>query len=113
MLLNGNVRHSRFWRGPVPMLLIRRTPDHIARTNLDFWAAIALHPPTSGRDDQSLPKRMSMPGTSSTWLEGDTSATRASRIGRLKQRINTNAAGKVGVRPVDGRLCAVSFDFHL
>src|SRR5947207_11990950 len=31
------------------MLLTRRTPDHIARPNFLFWAALALHPPAPRR----------------------------------------------------------------
>src|SRR5713226_5379182 len=43
---DGDVRHGSGWRRAVPMLLTRRTPDHIARSNFFFWTAFALNPST-------------------------------------------------------------------
>jgi hypothetical protein len=35
LFLNGDVRHGRGWRGAVPMLLARREPDYVSRS--DFF----------------------------------------------------------------------------
>src|SRR5438270_168131 len=94
------------------MPLIRRAPDHVARSNFHFWSALALYPPTTGRDDQRLPERMGMPCGTCAGLERDARATRACRFGRLEQGINAHRAGKILVRPFVGRLCAISFDLH-
>src|SRR6476619_5624891 len=59
--LNGDVRHCSGWRGAVPMLLTRRAPDHVARSNFDFWSTFALHPTAPGGDDEGLPKRVEVP----------------------------------------------------
>src|SRR5881396_1628990 len=37
--LNGNVRHCSRRRSAVPMLFVRRKPDHITRPNFFDWAA--------------------------------------------------------------------------
>src|SRR5216684_6422438 len=56
---------------------------------------------------------MSMPRCVSARLECDTRATHAGRIGRLKERINSYAAGKVLSRSFAGRLCSIPLEFHL
>src|SRR6266446_1802227 len=95
------------------MLFAGRAPDHIARPNFLFRASLALHPPTSGGDDQGLPERMGVPCGSSTWLKRNTPPTRARRVGRLEQRIDAHRAGEIFFRSFARRLCSVSLDFHL
>src|SRR5262249_4216493 len=111
-LLNGEVRHCRGRRGAVPMLFMRRAPDHVARSNFHFGSSIALHPPAPGRDDQRLPKRMRMPSTVGSRLERDLRTARASRVGCLEQRVNANRAGEILVRSLAGRLRTILFDLH-
>src|SRR5262245_65934164 len=96
----------------MPMPFIRRAPDHVARPNFHFWSALALHPPAPGRDDQGLPEWMGMPGRPSAGFERDNRATRARRLGSLKQWVNAYIAGKILVRPFTGRLRAISFNIH-
>src|SRR5919206_3491595 len=50
-LLNGDMRHRRGGRSPVPMLLAGRKPDHVAGPDFLDGSALALRPPTAGRDD--------------------------------------------------------------
>jgi len=49
-------------RGAVPMLLVRRKPDYIARPDFLDRSALALRPPNARRDDQRLTEWMRMPG---------------------------------------------------
>src|SRR6266478_1553939 len=94
------------------MLLTRRAPDHIARPNFLFRATLALHPPTSGCDDQGLPERMRVPCCPSAGLERDTDGEHACRSCRLGQRVNSYSAGKVLSRSFAGRLRTTLFDIH-
>src|ERR1039457_2379919 len=61
LFLNGDVRHGRGWRSAVPMLLARREPDHVTRTNFFDRAAPALHASAASRHDQRLTQRMGVP----------------------------------------------------
>jgi len=53
-LLNGDVRHCGRGSSPMPMLLTRREPDHVARPDLVDGAAPNLGPSEPRRDDQRL-----------------------------------------------------------
>src|SRR5713226_9768960 len=101
---DGDVRHRRSWSGSVPMPLTRRAPDDIARPNFLFRATLALHPPTSGGDDQGLPERMRVPCCPSAGLERNTDAQNARRIGCLEQWVNAYHAGKILIRSFAGGL---------
>src|SRR5881398_1735381 len=94
------------------MLLTRRAPDHIARPNFLLRATLALHPPTSGCDDQGLPEWMRVPCCPGAGLERNTDAQNARRIGCLEQRVNAYHAGKILIRSFAGGLRATSFDVH-
>src|SRR2546423_8314428 len=95
MFEDGDVRHRRSRSGAVPMLLTWRAPHHIARSNFLFRATIALHPPTSGCNDQGLSERMPVPCCPSAGLERNTDGEHACRIGCLEQWVNAYHAGKV------------------
>src|SRR5512133_1470546 len=69
LLHNGDMRHGRRWRGTMPMLFARMTPDHISRPDLLNRTIPALDPPAAGCHDQSLTQRVTMPGGSSARLE--------------------------------------------
>src|SRR2546423_1194376 len=92
---NGDVRHRPRRSSTVPMLLTRRTPDNIAWPNFLFRTALALYPAASGRDDQCLPERMSVPCCPSTGLEGHTDGEHARRSGRLGQWVDTYNPGEI------------------
>src|SRR5882724_5278781 len=106
------MRHRGLWRRPVPMLLTRREPDDIPWPDFLNRPAFALRPAAAGRNDESLPQRMRMPGGAGTRLERHTGTDHARRIGRLKQRIDADRAGKVVGRSLAGRLRAAAFDLH-
>src|SRR5436309_6891233 len=69
--LDGDVRHARGGRRPVPVLLPRREPDHVAGTDLLDGTSVALHTAAAGRDDQGLSQRVRMPRRPGPGLEGD------------------------------------------
>src|SRR6476660_4735468 len=54
--LDGDVRHCRRRRRAVPMTMVGRAPQDVARVDLDDRPAFALRPALAGRDDQRLPK---------------------------------------------------------
>jgi hypothetical protein len=95
LFLNGDMGHGRGWRGAMPMLLLRRAPDHITRSYFHFWTTFALYPATPRRDNQGLTERMGMPRRPGAGLERDTRATRARRIGCFEQGIDTHIAGEI------------------
>src|SRR5947208_13892563 len=92
--LNGNVRHGGRRRSAVPMLLVRRKPDHIARPDFFDRSAPTLRPSEAGRDDQRLTKWMCMPRSACTRLERDVCTTHTCRLRSFKQRINPHCPGK-------------------
>src|SRR5690349_5444498 len=72
--LHGDVGHRRSRRGTVPMLQSRRKPDHVAGPDLLDRAALTLHPPEPGSDNQRLPERMRVPSGAGARLERDLGA---------------------------------------
>src|SRR5215472_8001235 len=69
--LNGDVSHCCRRRRAMPMLLVGRKPDDIARPDFLNRAALSLRPAATSRDDQGLPERVRVPGGPCTRLEGD------------------------------------------
>ena len=45
VFLNGDMSHCGRRRSAVPMLLVRRKPNHITGPNFLDWSALALSPP--------------------------------------------------------------------
>src|SRR5262249_22106990 len=99
-------------RRPVPVLLPRREPDHVAGPNLLDRAALALHPAAAGRDDQGLAQWMRVPRRPGTGLEGDAGTGRAGRDAGLEQGVDADRAGEPLGRSLAGRLCTNPFDLH-
>jgi hypothetical protein len=64
--LNGDMRHRARWGGAVPMLLVRRKPDDVARPDFLNSSALVLRPADTRGDKQRLTKWMRMPGSAST-----------------------------------------------
>src|SRR5438128_4215451 len=92
---NGDVRHGRGRRGAVPVLLIRRDPDHVTRPDFLDRATPALHPAAASRHDQGLTQRVGVPCCPSAGLECDTGAERACWTVCLEQGIDAYSAGKI------------------
>src|SRR6266700_2083996 len=92
--LNGDVSHCSCRRRAVPMLLVRRKPDHIARMDLLNGTALALRPTKTRRNDQRLTEWMCMPGGAGTRVECYASATNTCRRARLEQRVDAHRAAK-------------------
>src|SRR5487761_717213 len=94
LFLNGDVRHGRGRRGPMPVLLTWRNPDHITRPDFLNRASPSLGPAATGRHDQGLAQRVGVPCRASARLESDGGALNKRRIGRLKKRIDTYGASE-------------------
>src|SRR5438874_8927286 len=58
LLLDGDVRHGRGGRRPVPMLYARRKPNDIAGPDFLSWPAPGLRPAATGRHYQRLTERV-------------------------------------------------------
>src|SRR5262245_60625531 len=110
--LNRDMRHRGRRRRTVPVFFSRREPDDVAGTDVFDRAAPALRAPAPSGDDQRLTERMGVPRGPGARLERDAGADRTRRIGRLKQRIDTDRAGEVLVRPLTGWLRTAPFDLH-
>src|SRR5215211_5706921 len=87
LLLDCDVAYGRGRRGPVPVLLAGREPDHIAGPDLLDRPAFALRPAAAGRHDQGLAERVGVPSGPRAGLEGDQGAGDAGRIRCLEQGI--------------------------
>src|ERR1051326_4583303 len=70
LFVDGNVRHGGGGCGAMPMLLIRREPDHIAGANLLDWAAFTLCATAAGGDNECLTERMRGPCGAGARFEG-------------------------------------------
>jgi len=84
LFLNGDVRHGRGWRGPMPVLLAGREPDHITGPDLFDRSAFVLDPSAASRNDESLTEWMRMPCSPRTRLESYAGTLNECRIGCLK-----------------------------
>src|SRR5260221_2474332 len=102
-LLNGDMRHGRRGRRPVPVLLARREPDHIAGPDFLDGPTPPLGPAAAGRHDESLAERMRVPSGPRARLKGDAGSAHAARRGRIEQRINPDCARKPICRSLAGR----------
>jgi hypothetical protein len=116
LFLNGDMCHGRGRRGTMPMLFLRRVPDHIAWSYVHFWTAFTLHPSTPGCDDHGLPKRVGVPCRPSARLACHASAKDTPRSRCLEERINPHVAGKIGCPFVEGceplRLISIASFLH-
>src|SRR2546422_11411744 len=61
LFLDGDMGHGRARRRPMPMLLARRAPYDVARSDHADRPAPALDQPAARRDDQGLTQRMRVP----------------------------------------------------
>ena len=113
LLLDGDMRHGRGRRGPVPMPHAWREPDHVTRTNLLDRAAFLLDPAAAGRDDEGLPQRVGMPRRPGAGFERDAGTGRACRSPRLEQGVDGNRVREPVRRSLTGRLRPDSRDVHL
>jgi hypothetical protein len=104
IFLNGDVRHGRSCRGPMPMFLTRWEPDYVSWPNVLDRTTPALDPAEALRHDQGLAQRVVVPCCPSAGLERDTGTDRAGRIGCLEQGVYAYHTGKVLGRSFAGRL---------
>src|SRR5437667_9960995 len=74
LLLDGDMRHGRGGRCAMPMLLARRAPDDVARSDHADGPAPALDQPAARRDDQGLTQRMRVPIAPGARLERNVGA---------------------------------------
>src|SRR5689334_17421898 len=112
LLLHGDVRHRRGWRGAVPVLFARGKPHDVTGADLFNRSAPALDAAGPGCHDQRLAERMRVPRGACAWLEGHGRTGSSGGRGRLKQRIDTDRAGKPVTGSFRGRLRTCSSDFH-
>ena len=110
--LDCDVGEGSSWGSAVPMLLTRRKPNDVAGMNFLDGAAIFLHPAAAGSHDEGLSKGMGVPGGACSRLEGDTGAGDQRWVGRLKEWINADGAGKPICRTLAGWLRADAFNIH-
>ena len=103
-LLDGNMRHRRRGRCPVPMLFARRKPNDVARPDFLDGTAPMLRPTEPGRDNQCLTEGMGMPCGAGAGLERDARAANARGLSGLEERVDTNRSGEVFRRPLAGEL---------
>src|SRR5271155_5997960 len=73
--LHRHVDHVHGWRSAMPVLFIRRNPDHVAAFDFTDLAAPSLHQAGAGYDEQRLAERMGVPGRARTGLETDQAGT--------------------------------------
>ncbi len=84
IFLGRDVGHGGGGSRAMPMLLARRKPDDVARTDFLNRATFALRASATGSDDQCLSERMRMPGGAGARLERDGGRCGAARFIRLK-----------------------------
>src|SRR5215469_13105290 len=112
LFLDRDVRHGGRGRGAVPVLLSRRAPDDIARSDDPDRTAPALHQATSGGDDQCLAEWMRMPVAARARLERHMGAASTCRSRRLEQRVDADCSGKEFRWPTSRWLGTVSLQVH-
>src|SRR5262245_60662050 len=94
MLLHGKVHHLGIGPGTMPMLLLRRDPDGIARADLAHGTTPQLHASHPGDDMESLTERMGMPCGARTGFETHPRTSDSRRGGRLDNRVLPYSAGE-------------------
>src|SRR3954469_16971725 len=110
--LDRDVAHRRRCRSAVPVLLARREPDDVARTDFLDLSAFTLHPAEAGRHDQRLAERMGVPGGARARLEGDERPGDTGGGRGAEQRIDANRPGEPLRTSLARRVGAAAFDLH-
>src|SRR3954451_12293981 len=78
-LLDGDVRHGRRGRRPVPVLLARWEPDDVTGADLLDRPSLSLGPAAARRDDERLAERVRVPRRPCPRLDRDTPRTGSRR----------------------------------
>src|SRR4051812_33847221 len=112
LLLHGDVRHRRGGRRAMPVLFARGKPDDVTGSNLFNGSAPALDAARPGCHDQRLAERMGVPGGARAGLECHGRTRSSGGSGGLKERIDTDGAGKPVTGSFRGRLRTCSSDLH-
>src|SRR5262249_40456278 len=112
MLLQRNMHHVGLGAGAVPVLLVGRDPDRVARPDLADRAAPELYPADAGDHVQGLAERVGVPGGARLRLEPDDGAADARWRRCLDDRLLPDRAGeRVGRTTARGQR-AQRFDVH-
>lgn len=96
----------------MPVLLSRREPNHVTRVNLLDRTTLPLSPSAARRHDQGLSEGMGMPGRPGSRFECDARTSNKGRVGRLKERVDTDGTGKPLCRTFARGLRTETFDLH-
>ena len=112
LLLHGDVRHRRGWRRAVPVLFAGGKPHDVTEANLFNGSASALDASGPGCHNERLAEWMGVPRGARAWLERDGRTRSSGGSGGLKQRIDTDRAGKPVTGSFRGRLRTCSSDLH-
>src|SRR3954447_20610591 len=110
--LDGDVAHRRRCRSAMPVLLARREPDDVARTDFLDLSPLTLHPAKAVRHDQRLAERMGVPGRARARLEGDERPGDTGGGRRAEQRIDANRPGEPRRATLARRVGAAALDLH-
>ena len=94
----------------MPMLRVWWYPDHITLPDLLNRTTPLLNPALTGRHDQCLAQRVSVPGCVGAGLERDSRAERPRRTLRLEKRNDVNSTREVIGWSLPGRLRTASRD---
>src|SRR2546427_1832425 len=112
-LLDRDVRHRAVRRGAMPMLLSRRTRDHISGVDFFDGTSPALHEAAASGHNERLTQRMRMPGGAGAGLERDARTLHAPRSACLEQRFDAHLAGEPFLRSLARRSRTASLDVHV
>jgi hypothetical protein len=85
--LNGNMCHRGRRGRAMPVLVTRRAPNHIARSNLDNGFAFALRPPAASGDEQGLSEWVRVPRRAGAGFKGNARAGDPRWIRRYIQHV--------------------------
>lgn len=95
---DGHVSHRAGGCSAMPVFDVRCRPDHIARLDGSHRLALDLHPPCSCRDDEQLPKRVTVPMRASAWLKSHGRSGEARLAGGPERRSDGDRTGEVALR---------------
>src|SRR4051794_28352832 len=93
-LLDIDMGHRVRRRRTVPVLLVGRTQQYVARVELEDRPSLDLRPANTVGDDQCLAKRMFVPGSAGTGFERDDPTADAGGLLALEDRVDPHIAGE-------------------
>ena len=91
---NSEVGHGRLGCCTVPVALVRLEEHHVAGMDLLNWAALSLHLPQPGDDDNRLAEWMKMPVRARARFECDVPGPHVRGRLRVSQAVNAYGASE-------------------